>query len=716
MTASPFSGWRRTELTIPKKTPDRKRALRRPATSQADAEDLTGVAKAASRSSLIPDQPVTYFLETFVQPFYLTTPIYYVNAKPHLGHAYTTLVADSMIRFQRMLGREAFMTTGTDEHGDKIVQVAEKAGESPCEFCDAVSAQFQALWKKLDVKPNRFIRTTEEHHKKIVQTILQKVYEAGDIYYGEYGGHYCYGCERFYTEKELTEEGLCPQHLAKPEYISEKNYFFKMSKYQDWLREYIIANPEFIRPERYRTEVLSLLDSGALEDLCISRPKSRLTWGIELPFDAEYVCYVWFDALLSYVSALNWPDGEEFAKFWPGAQHLVAKDILKPHAIFWPTMLKAAGIEPYQHLNVHGYWLTRNTKMSKSLGNVVDPLEQAEKYGFDAFRYFLLREMHFGSDADFTEEALVSRFNADLANDLGNLYSRVLGMTSKYFGSVVPPKGAPQAREKELMELAENSFRNFQTLFGNVKFSNALEALWELVRALNKYVDSAAPWALAKDGKTEELNTVMYTLLEFLRKIAVHLLPVMPGTAVTLLEQLGQNVNPESVFLPDEIASFGLLAPGTAVAAASNLFPRVDKETLGRPAQKAAPKEKVSKQHHTQTPAANDAKAQIEYADFQKIDLRVGTVVAAEKHPNADKLLRLEIDLGEETPRQIVSGIAEHFDPQALIGVQVTVVANLAPRKLRGLESHGMILCAHGESRLELVTVGAAVANGGVVS
>lgn len=649
-----------------------------------------------------------------MQPFFLTTPIYYVNAKPHLGHAYTTMVADSMIRFQRMMGNAAFLVTGTDEHGDKIVQVAEKSGESPQDFSDRVSAQFRALWKKLDITPDRFIRTTEDHHKKVVRRILQKVYDSGDIYFGEYGGHYCYGCERFYTGKELTGEGLCPQHLVKPEYISEKNYFFKMSKYQDWLRGYILANPEFIRPERYRNEVLSLLDSGALEDLCISRPKSRLTWGIELPFDEDYVCYVWFDALISYISAINWPDGKEFATFWPGAQHLVAKDILKPHAVFWPTMLKAAGIEPYKHLNVHGYWLTRNTKMSKSLGNVVDPLEQAEKYGFDAFRYFLLREMHFGSDADFTEEALVARFNADLANDLGNLYSRVLGMTAKYFGSTVPPKGTPAEREKAIMELAENAFRNYQDLFSNVRFSNALESLWELVRALNKYVDSAAPWVLAKEGRTEELHTVMYTLLEYLRKIALHLLPVMPGIAATLLEQLGQKVMADRVFLPDEVTMFGGLKPGIKVAAASNLFPRVDKDAVGRPAAASRP---AQKQERASTAQQEDgAKPMIEYADFQKLDLRVGTVVAAEKHPNADKLLRLEIDLGEGRPRQIVSGIAEHFDPQTLVGIQVTVVANLAPRKLRGLESRGMILTAESGSGLELITVKNKMPEGSTVS
>ena len=319
---------------------------------------------------------------------------------------------------------DTLFLTGTDEHGDKIVQSAEKQGKSPQEFVDGISAQFRALWPQLGIANDRFVRTTDADHKARVQRFLQQVYDAGDIYFGEFGGHYCYGCERFYTEKEL-ENGLCPQHLTKPEFISEKNYFFRMSKYLPWLKEHILANPDFIRPERYRNEVLGMLESGALEDLCISRPKSRLTWGIELPFDTDYVCYVWFDALLNYVSALGWPDGPDYARYWPG-EHLVAKDILKPHAIFWPTMLKAAGLPLYQHLNVHGYWLVRDTKMSKSLGNVVDPLAMSQEFGLDAFRYFLLREMHFGSDASFSEESIVTRINADLANDLGNLYSRVL--------------------------------------------------------------------------------------------------------------------------------------------------------------------------------------------------------------------------------------------------------------------------------------------------
>ncbi len=679
-------------------------------------------------------------------PFYLTTPIYYVNARPHLGHAYTTIVADTMTRFARLMGKDAIFITGTDEHGDKIVQAAEKAGRSLESFTDGISAQFRSLWPQIDASPARFVRTTDEEHKRVVRNFLQKVYDAGDIYFGEYGGHYCYGCERFYTEKEL-ENGLCPQHQVTPEYISEKNYFFRMSRYQDWLKQYILDNPSFIRPERYRNEVLAMLDSGALDDLCISRPKTRLTWGIELPFDSEYVCYVWFDALLSYITALGGPDSEEFARYWPEAEHLVAKDILKPHAVFWPTMLKAAGLPLFRHLDVHGYWLVRDTKMSKSLGNVVSPLDMAGRFGIDAFRYFLLRDMHFGSDAGFSEEALAGRLNADLANDLGNLFSRVLAMTAKFRGGVVPAPGPDTELETALKSLASESLLNYQTLFGLVRFSNALESLWELVRALNKYVDSAAPWALAKNKEDERLNTVLYTLLECMRKVALHLWPVMPQKAQAMLEQLGisldlASMEPVVALLPQEVDSFGLLAPGSSVAAASNLFPRI--ETEDAPAGKAdagkadsaTAAKKAGKSAGETAPAASAANAEkgvpqntpqggnpvperpalIEFADFQKLDLRVGAVVACEPHPNADKLLKVMVDLGEESPRQILAGIAAHFAPADLVGRQVTVVANLAPRKMRGLESQGMILAVHGGSGLRLLTASAPVEPGSKVS
>ncbi len=650
-------------------------------------------------------------------PFFVSTPIYYVNAKPHLGHAYTTIVADCAARFQRSMGQDTFFLTGVDEHGDKIVEAAEKHGCSPQAYVDQISALFQGLLPVLGVENSDFIRTTEPRHVAVVRQMLQRVYDAGDIYFGEYGGHYCVGCERFYTEKEL-ENGLCPQHQSKPEFIQEKNYFFRMARHQKWLLEHIAANPDFIRPQRYRNEVVSLLESGALEDLCISRPKTRLSWGVELPFDANYVCYVWFDALLNYVTALGWPEGPKFAEFWPCAQHLVAKDILKPHAIFWPTMLKAAGLPVYRHLNVHGYWLAQEHKMSKSLGNVVEPLELVDRYGLGAFRYFLLREMRFGSDANFSEEALVGRLNADLANDLGNLFSRTLSMTHKYFGGVTPEPGLANAEDEAIRELASNAVRNFQQLCGQFEFSRALEALWELVRAQNKHIDQSAPWTLHKNGDTARLGSVIYAVLESLRKVALCLWPVMPEAAEAMLEQLGVPATRNAaggVDLAAEAESWGCLPAGTVVAARSNLFPRVELAKPGpaRPAAKEQPRHKAKPAEA----APAEEPGVIEFSDFQKLDLRVGSVLRAEPHPKADRLLILSVDLGEASgPRQIVAGLAEFWKPEELVGRQVVVVANLAPRKLRGLESQGMVLAVHDAGRLRLLQPSSAVAAGAKVS
>ncbi|WP_031388061.1 methionine--tRNA ligase [Desulfonatronum thiodismutans] len=658
-----------------------------------------------------------------MQPFFLSTPIYYVNAKPHLGHAYTTAVADSMIRFQKLMGRRTFFLTGTDEHGDKIVRAAEARGVSPREYVDTVSAQFQGLWDALGYGYDDFIRTTQPRHVERVQRFLQRIYDQGDIYHGEYGGHYCFGCERFYTEKELRD-GLCPDHLTAPEYIQEKNYFFRMSKYLGPLREHIEANPDFIRPERYRNEVLGLLRED-LGDLCISRPKSRLSWGIELPFDPEYVTYVWFDALLNYITALEWPDGERFAAFWPQAQHLVAKDILKPHAVFWPCMLLSAGLPLYRHLNVHGYWLVQDTKMSKSLGNVVEPLDFAEKYGRGPFRYFLLREMQFGQDANVSEDALRTRFNADLANDLGNLFSRVLSMTHKYFQGRIPAPGKIRPEEEDLHVLASECLENFQAQFHRFQFSTGLESLWVLVRALNKYVDASQPWALFKQEQTDLLGTVMYTLLEGMRKVAVHLWPVMPEESEAMLAQLGQHVDAERwPHLADETLRWGGLEPGTEVAASSSLFPRLetskaekseDKQAKPAPRGQAEKMDRGKKEAKTDQ-QQGDAGELLEFADFQRLDLRVGTVVSAEPVQGADKLLHLYVDIGEDEPRSIVAGIAQHWSPDNLVGRQVVVVANLKPRKLRGALSQGMVLAVHAPEGLRLLAPSDAVPPGSKVS
>ena len=432
-------------------------------------------------------------------PFYITTPIYYVNARPHLGHAYTTIVADVVNRFQSMSREQTYFLTGTDEHGDKIVRAAKKENCTPREYVDKISGLFSSLWPEMNISNNAFIRTTDPSHIAVVESILQRIYDAGDIYFAEYEGLYCFGCERFYTERELVD-GRCPDHQTPPETIKESNYFFKMSRYQQWLIDYINANPDFIRPERYKNEVLAFLREP-LGDLCISRPKSRLKWGITLPFDHDYVTYVWFDALLNYVSALGYPDGELYHTFWPVAQHVVAKDILKPHGIYWPIMLKAAGLPIYQHLNVHGYWNVDQSKMSKSIGNVIEPLEMKNIYGLDAFRFFLMRDMAFGLDSNFSEEALVGRINADLANDLGNLFSRVLSMAHKYFKGVVPEPALDVEKEMDLglAQKARNAIDAYAANMDTFAFHKALAAVWEFITHMNKYVDITAPWTLAKN-------------------------------------------------------------------------------------------------------------------------------------------------------------------------------------------------------------------------
>ena len=650
--------------------------------------------------------------------FYITTPIYYVNAKPHLGHAYTTILADTVNRFHKLLQEQTFFLTGTDEHGDKIMQAAEDNGQDPQSYVDTISDLFRDLWPKLEIANDQFIRTTQERHKKTVQKVLQVVYERGDIYFGEYGGHYCFGCERFYTEKELVD-GLCPDHQKKPEYIQEANYFFRMSKYQEWLRDYIQDNPYFIQPKQYQSEVLGMLREP-LDDLCISRPKSRLTWGIELPFDHRYVTYVWFDALINYISALDWPDGEKFKTFWPAAHHVVAKDILKPHAVFWPTMLKAAGLEPYKGLRVHGYWKVDEAKMSKSLGNVVEPLSMRTKYGLDGFRYFLMREMHFGHDGSFTEPAMVNRFNADLANDLGNLFNRSLAMTHKYFQGLVPQCTDLSPDDRELITLGQNAVQQYIEHFQAFQVAQALESLWEFVRGVNRYIDGMAPWALNKEGRTDRLQTVMAVVLTALRRIALTVWPVMPEAGEKMLTQLGLDLDPRQADIRDEGRNWPMLAPGTQVAKTSNLFPRQELDMKAAEAEVGTDKPKKEKDTQSckkeKEGQSTSEQEEIEFSDFQKLDLRVGTVIQAEAVPKADKLLKLVVDLGEDGHRQIVAGLAQEFSPADLPGRQVVVVKNLKARKMRGVVSQGMVLAVHDAKGLRLLGPETEVAVGSRVS
>ena len=637
-------------------------------------------------------------------PFYITTPIYYVNARPHLGHAYTTIIADVATRFNTMRQAETFFLTGTDEHGDKILQAAEKEGLNPKQYVDKISALFRNLWPELNICNNHFIRTTDASHMAIVQQVLSRIHASGDIYFSEYKGLYCFGCERFYTERELVD-GKCPDHEVEPEVIKESNYFFKMSRYQDWLIEHIQQHPDFIRPERYRNEVLAFLKEP-LEDLCISRPKSRISWGITLPFDKDYVTYVWFDALLNYISGLGYPDGKLFKTFWPAAQHIVAKDILKPHGIYWPIMLKAAGIPIYKHLNVHGYWNIDQSKMSKSLGNVVEPLQLKNVYGLDAFRFFLIRDMVFGLDSSFNEEALVQRINSDLANDLGNLFSRVLSMARKYFKSVVPEPdaGLVDSGWMELTSAAMAAVIEFDAQMQDFAFHKGLLAIWDLVSRMNKTIDTAAPWNLVKNSEQQaELKTVIYNLLEGLRIVSGLIYPIMPDTAQKMQRQLG--LDPETRFY--EIAGlkhWGETRPGTGLPMFDPLFPRVEK----------MPKSAAHSVDTAVPSSLSDIKPLITFDDFNKLDLRVATIVHAETIPKSKKLLKIEIDMGER--KTIVSGISESYRPEDIVGMQVVVVANLKPAKLMGITSQGMLLAADAESGDSLVILDRNAAPGSCIN
>ena len=621
--------------------------------------------------------------------FYLTTPIYYANATPHLGHAYTTLLADAMARYRRLQGDDVFLLTGTDEHGDNIAQVAAKAGVSPQAYTDRIAAEFRKAWDELGITYDRFIRTTDADHTAVVQKILQTLWDAGEIYLGTYGGQYCYGCERFYTEKEIVD-GQCPDHQRPLTYIEEQNYFFRMSRYQSWLIDYIREHPDAIRPERYRNEILGFL-RDPLQDLSISRPRTRLEWGIPLPFDDKYVTYVWFDALINYLTGIGYPDAPGFKERWGQVQHVIGKDILKPHAIYWPCMLKAAGLDLFRHLNVHGYWRIGGGKMSKSVGNVVEALALTKKYGNDAFRYFVMREMVFGLDADFSEEALVGRLNADLANDLGNFVSRATTLIANFEGGRLPGPGQPElydlARPSGLEEAWRKARLAVDAAMDEFAFQRALAALWEFIGALNRFVDVEHPWALAKDPKqASHLRTVLYELGQALHGLGIVLGPFIPDAAAKIRGALGQTGEPR---LSD--ASWGGLAAGTTIARLSGLFPRVDeKKTPTTAAVVAAPAE---------PPAAPVTKA-----EFSKIELRVAEVLAAEAVPKSRKLLKLTVSLGDG-PRTIVAGIAEHYAPADLVGKKVVVVANLEPAKLMGVESNGMLLAGSSGATLGVLTL-----------
>ena len=640
--------------------------------------------------------------------FYISTPIYYPSDRLHIGHAYTTVVADSLARWHKFAGRKVLFVTGSDEHGQKIERIAKAKGVQPQEYVDAIVSTFKQLWKRLNVEYDDFVRTTEPRHHKAVQTVFQKIYEKGDIYKSTYKGWYCTPCETFWVETKL-QDGNCPDCGRPVELVEEESYFFKISKYADRLLKHIEENPDFIRPESRRNEMVSFVKSG-LEDLCVSR--TTFDWGIPVPIDERHVIYVWFDALTNYLTAAGYPDDHaRLAEWWPADVHLVGKEIMRFHTIIWPIILMALDLPLPKTVFGHGWLLFDNDKMSKSKGNVVDPNLLIDEFGVDPIRYFLMREVSFGQDGNFSRRALIERTNADLANDLGNLLNRSLAMLNKYFNGVVPePKDATDL-DREFVQSVGGLGAELDSLLKDLHLNEALAKIWQLIGRANKYIDQRAPWALAKDEASQgELATVMYNLVETLRIVALLVTPFLPETGAKIWAQLGISESLTEQMLAD--TEFGRLKPATVTKKGDPIFPRIELKVDEPEGEEAQPAAEAKKTAVSQAPAAPAAEAQSEDGlitidDFFKCELVVAEVLEAEPVKGADRLLKLQIDVGDGR-RQIVAGIAKHYKPEELVGRRIIVVKNLKPAKLRGELSQGMLLAASTpDGKLELVSVSA---------
>jgi methionyl-tRNA synthetase len=654
--------------------------------------------------------------------FYITTPIYYPSDRLHIGHAYTTVAGDALARYKRLRGYDVRYLTGTDEHGQKIERKAKEAGVTPQEYVDGIVAGIKTLWDKLDISYDDFIRTTQERHKKAVQKIFKRLVDQGDIYLGEYEGWYCTPCESFYTEHQLVD-GKCPDCGRPVEKVKEESYFFKMSKYVDRLLDFYEKNPGFIQPESRKNEMINNFIKPGLEDLAVSR--TAFEWGIKVPDDPKHVVYVWIDALTNYITALGYGSDDEslFNKYWPADVHLVGKEIVRFHTIYWPIMLMALGLPLPKKVFGHGWLLMKDGKMSKSKGNVVDPEPIIDRYGLDALRYYLLREVPFGADGVFTPEGFVERINYDLANDLGNLLHRTVAMIEKYFDGNVPAyTGRVTDYDADLEEQVQATVREVEEQMENLQFSVALTAIWQLIGRTNKYIDETTPWVLAKDeGKREALASVMVHLAEALRAVAVLLRPFLTTTPQKIFEQLG--ITDPYAQSWDGLSRFGLSDGSWRVKKDQPLFPRLDMEKeieyiLSQMKGGVAQQEKKEEKQAEKTQAEPEKTAQpdeITIDDFDKVDLRVAEVVRAEKVKNADKLLKLELDLGYEK-RQVVSGIAKYYTPEELIGQKVIVVSNLKPVTLRGERSEGMILAGESDGVLKVATIDRSIPNGTKIS